>query len=189
MNKLILFTLFIFILSSCSKSLSDKEKKTYTNQGKEIAQATQKTLGTNLMQKMKKGGVQAAIPFCNSMANPLTEEMSKKYDVEIKRTSDKIRNESNGSTLQESEVIKQYKNLLSNKKDLTPMVKLDKSGKPHFYAPILMQKKCLACHGTIGKSITKQADSIIKTFYPNDIATGYNEGDLRGVWSITFNTK
>jgi len=31
-----------------------------------------------------------------------------------------------------------------------------------------------------------QTDSIIKKLYPFDIATGYSEGDLRGIWSITF---
>jgi hypothetical protein len=63
---------------------------------------------------------------------------------------------------------------------------LDKSGSPHFYAPILLQQKCLACHGEIGKNVTVKTDSIIKSFYPHDAATGFKEGDLRGIWSIAF---
>ena len=66
------------------------------------------------------------------------------------------------------------------------IVELDQLGKPHYYAPILFEKKCLMCHGTVDRELTKKADSIIKSFYPNDLATGFSEGDLRGIWSISF---
>ena len=69
---------------------------------------------------------------------------------------------------------------------ITHHVEIDKSGNPHFYAPILLQQKCLTCHGIIGEDITFKTDSIIKSIYQNDVATGFKEGDLRGIWSITF---
>ena len=85
--------LFLILLSvffiSCSSSLSEKEIETYMLQGKEIAEATQRTLGANLIQKMRKGGPKDAVPYCNTMAYPLTEKMALKYDASIKRTSDK----------------------------------------------------------------------------------------------------
>jgi len=34
--------------------------------------------------------------------------------------------------------------------------------------------------------VSKPTDSLIKTLYPNDLATGYKVGDLRGIWSIQF---
>ena len=63
---------------------------------------------------------------------------------------------------------------------------MDKYGGPHFYAPIFLQQKCLACHGEIGKNVNAETDSIIKSIYPYDAATGFKEGDLRGIWSIAF---
>lgn len=183
--------IFIFVLiitaTSCSKSLSDKEKKEYTITGKEIAEATATILVTNLSQKMKSGGVQEAVPFCNTMALPLTEEIEKKYDVTIKRTSLFIRNEENKPNEAEIIILNQYKKSLANNETLEPIIHMDNSDNPHFYAPIVLQKKCLACHGAFGKEVTKQTDSIIKSYYPNDKATGFKEGDLRGIWSITFN--
>jgi hypothetical protein len=59
-------------------------------------------------------------------------------------------------------------------------------GDRHFYAPIIVQKKCLTCHGEVGVDVTKKSDSIIESYYPKDLATGFKEGDLRGIWSITF---
>ena len=62
----------------------------------------------------------------------------------------------------------------------------ENDGKVHYYAPIRLQKKCVACHGISKKQISKKTDSILKSLYPNDKATGFKENDLRGIWSITF---
>lgn len=174
------------LFSACSGTLSDEQKLKYTNEGKEMAMATANKLGTNLVQKMKEGGVKEAVPFCNTMAYPLTEEMSEKYHAEIRRTSDKIRNEKNKPGNDEDKVINNYKKALAENVKLEPVVEIDAQGNPHFYAPIILQKKCLACHGSIGKEVSVKTDSLIKSYYPNDKAIGYKEGDLRGIWSITF---
>jgi hypothetical protein len=187
MKKTLFLSLIILITVSCSNSLSDKERKEYTLKGKEIAEATAKNLVTNLSQKMKSGGVTEAVPFCNTMAYPLTEEIEKKYDVSVKRTSLSIRNNKNSPTEGELIILNQYKNSFINNDTLKPIVNLDNTGKPHFYAPILLQKKCMTCHGTVGQEVTIQTDSIIRSYYPDDNATGFKEGDLRGIWSITFN--
>lgn len=188
MKQVLALLSFIFILfSSCHKEFSDKEKNEYHKAGKEIAKATVKKLGSNLMKHMKEGGPQQAIPFCNSAANPLTNEVAKKYNVSIKRTSLKIRNEKNNPTKAEETILKQYLTLISDKKELKPIVSKDKEGKVHFYAPIKLEAKCLACHGTVGKEVSVKTDSILKALYPQDKATGFKTGDLRGIISIAFN--
>lgn len=186
--KLIISLFAITLLLSCShNSLSDKEIKEYTIKGKEIGKATIKKLGSNLMQQMKSGGVQQAVPFCNVAANPIITEMSKKYNVDIKRTSHKLRNENNKPNKDEKKIIEDYLVSISKKEELKPIISKDNDGKVHFYAPIKMQKKCLACHGTLTKEVTFKSDSIIKSLYPNDKALGFKEGDLRGVLNVTFN--
>jgi hypothetical protein len=186
MNKITLLLVVLIVLSSCSKSLSKKEVEQYTIQGKEIAQATAKKLGGTMTEKMKDGGVKDAVPFCNTKAIPLTEEMSNKFNVSIKRTSHLLRNTDNKPNDEEVLVINNYRDLMTKGKGLKPVVELDNDGNPHFYAPIIIQKKCLTCHGEIGKDVTKKSDSIIESYYPKDLATGFKEGDLRGIWSITF---
>jgi len=181
-----LLSIITVLFLSCQKDLTDKEKGEYISKGKEIAQTTVKKLGSNLMEHMKEGGPQQAIPFCNAAANTLTEEMAKKYSVSIKRTSLKIRNEKNKPNEAEETILKQYLASISNNEELKPIVSKDKAGKVHFYIPIKLEAKCLACHGTIGKEVTVKTDSILKTLYPNDKAIGFNVGDLRGIWSLTF---
>lgn len=187
MYKIVLALVTLIVLSSCSKSLSKKEVEKYTIQGKEIAQTTAKKLGGTMVEKMKDGGVKDAVPFCNTKAIPLTEEMSGKFNVTIKRTSHLLRNQDNKPNDEEVVVIDNYRDLMKKGKGLKPVVELDNNGNPHFYAPIIIQKKCLTCHGEIGINVTKKSDSIIESYYPKDLATGFKEGDLRGIWSITFN--
>lgn len=185
-NIFSLIGIAIMLLSSCQKDLSEKDIKEYTKIGKEIALSTAEHLGGQLTKSMKEGGTASAIPFCNTMAMPLTEEMSDKYFTIIKRTSHKVRNEHNSPTKEETRILNTYKELIDANKQLKPIVEIDKSGSPHFYAPILLQQKCLSCHGEIGKNVTVKTDSIIKSIYPYDAATGFKEGDLRGIWSIAF---
>lgn len=186
MKNHILLLGLILLLSGCSTALSEEQITKYTTEGKEMAKATANKLGSHLILKMKEGGVKDAIPFCNTMAYPLTEEMSKKYNAEIRRTSDKIRNENNKANNEENQIIDEYKKTLAANKQLKPVVEIDASGSPHFYAPIIMQKKCLTCHGTIGNEVSVRTDSLIKTYYSTDKAIGFKEGDLRGIWSIKF---
>jgi hypothetical protein len=186
MKRLTILILTLTLFTACSESLSKKDIEQYTIKGKDIAMATQKKLGGTLVEKMKDGGVKDAVPFCNSKAIPLTKEMSEKFNVTIKRTSHRLRNLDNKPTDREVLIIEDYSNQLKKRKSLEPVVELDKDGKPHFYAPIIIQKKCLACHGEIGVDVTKKSDSIIESYYPKDLATGFKEKELRGIWSITF---
>jgi hypothetical protein len=171
---------------ACDNSLTKEEKQQYTVKGKEIAQATFKDLSTNLKGQMKAGGPSKAIPFCNEQAMPITQKLSQQFDVSIKRTSNKIRNSKNNPTARETEIISEYSKMLANNKKLAPIVEIDENNEKHFYAPIVLKSKCLACHGKLNENVSVKTDSIIKSYYPNDKATGYAEGDLRGIWSVTF---
>lgn len=185
-KKVLIFAL-VALFVSCAEGFSEKEKQAYTLKGKEITQVTFKELSTNLMTQMKAGGPAQAIPFCNQKASPITEEVSEKYNVVIKRTSNKLRSCENEPTGRELEIMDVYQQLISENKELQPIVEIDKDQKKHFYAPIKVKANCLVCHGKVNETMTVKTDSIIKSIYQFDIATGYSEGDLRGIWSIAFN--
>lgn len=177
----------ILSVVSCNNSLSTKEKEVYTAKGNEIVKATFAELSGNLMEQMKAGGPAQAIPFCNEQALPITNQLAEKFDVTIKRTSNKVRNSGNEPSERELQILEQYSNSLQNKTNLEPIVEVDAQNVKHYYAPIIAQANCLACHGTINETVAVKTDSIIKSLYPNDLATGYKEGDLRGIWSVSFN--
>ena len=174
--KNLLILLVFLAMAACDNSLSEKEKQEYANKGNEIAQASFKALSEKLTEQMKMGGPAKAIPFCPVEAIPLT----------IKRTSDKLRNQQNKPSERELEIINNYHKLISEKKEIAPIVEVDSNNKKHYYAPITVKANCLACHGKVDEFVSIKTDSIIKSLYPNDKAIAYNEGDLRGIWSIEF---
>ena len=186
LKKVLIFSVLLSLVA-CDTKLSSEEKQEYTKKGKEIAQASFKELSSNLMQQMKLGGPEQAVPFCNLQAMPITIKMSKKFNVNIKRTSDKVRNSLNKPTKRELQIIEEYKTLLQSNTKLTAIVELNKNDtNKQFYAPIIVNEKCLACHGKLEEQLSIKTDSLVKSLYPNDKAIGYNNVDLRGIWSIEF---
>ncbi|CAM4056275.1 DUF3365 domain-containing protein [Flavobacterium antarcticum] len=160
-------------------------EKTYADIGLEYALETKKVLGKNLMGTIQKKGTIAALEFCNIQAMPLTDSMSVHYNATIKRVSDKNRNPNNKANFEELYYINYFKNLIAEKQQIQP-VALEKLDKIQFYYPIETNTMCLQCHGTqIKPDVSKQ----ILKLYPKDLAVGYAENDVRGIWSITFQKK
>ncbi|WP_456378568.1 Tll0287-like domain-containing protein [Lutibacter sp.] len=185
LKKALIISVLLSVVA-CNNTLSTKEKQEYSKMGMEITKASFKELSSNLIQQMKIGGPSQAVPFCNVQAMPITYKMAEKFNVTIKRTSDKVRNSKNKASKRELEIIKEYSTLIKNNEALTPIVELDENNMKHYYAPIKLNAKCLACHGELGNKLSVKTDSLIKSLYPNDKAIGYKDGNLRGVWSITF---
>ncbi|CAN0317700.1 unnamed protein product, partial [Chrysoparadoxa australica] len=48
---------------------------------------------------------------------------------------------------------------------------------------------CLNCHGEPKEQIKEDVLAAIKSKYPNDVATGYSLGQLRGMWSVKIPKK
>ncbi len=201
MKKLnpIVLVLIIVLFSSCkndkkelSPSIKEKENKeaiskikpSYQQIGLNIAFSTKSQLGKNLMGTMKEKGAVAALEFCNIKAISLTDSMATVHKARIKRVSDKTRNPNNKANIEELKNIEVFKRLLSNKEDIAPILET-KNDSIHFYYPIITNEMCLKCHGT-PKEIDTKTFTALKRLYPTDLAVGYSENQVRGIWSIQF---
>lgn len=158
------------------------QENTLARTGMEIAQATQQQLGKNLIKAIEEGGPIHALDFCNVEAMPLTAEMEEKYNVEIKRVSDKNRNPDNAANKEEKYYITHFKQNIKEGTEPAPVV-IPKEGKSKFYYPIVTNKMCLQCHGK-PEEMKPEVLQKIKELYPQDKALGYSENEVRGIWSI-----
>jgi cytochrome c553 len=161
--------------------------RTYEEIALEYALSTKKLLGQNLMGTIQKKGTLEALAFCNIQAMPLTDSMSVKYNATIKRVSDKNRNPNNRANAEELVYIAQFKKEIAENIESKPVV-VDKGEKVQFYYPILTNTMCLQCHGK-PENIKSDVQAKIKALYPKDLAVGYGENEVRGIWSITFDKK
>lgn len=150
--------------------------------GKEITAETFLALSTELRSAMKRGGVEEAAQYCNLAAIPITDSLASVYGVTIRRATDRPRNQSNTATSQELAIIEKYKAQLTSGDQLLPQV-VKANGAKTFFSPIIASDLCLQCHGS---KTSMESYRAIADLYPNDLATGYKAGDLRGVWSVTF---
>lgn len=195
MKKFIIFSLFsmlVVTLSNCAKK--DFEVTQPTAKEAEKIQAIGDSLSKTLLGSLKKElttaisekGLVEAIRFCNLQALPVTAEIAKTFgeQVDIKRTSFKYRNPKNAPDKLETLALQHFERLIREGQPLPQryMQKVQEAGKTYYayYKPLKVGGLCLACHGNTGQMDT-QMKTTLEELYPEDKATGYKEGDFRGV--------
>lgn len=189
MKKIFLIPALAFFAIQCTKSETESQVSNVepvvenaeisTDSLTSFAGQTKKLLMKNVSQQIEKGGVESALEYCNIEAMPLTKEMSEKFSVEISRVSDKNRNPKNIANAEELKLIEDYKKQLLAGEILNPV-----RTESHYYEPLVTNGMCLQCHGEPGKNVQPKVAAKIAELYPNDLAMGYKENEVRGLISI-----
>ena len=188
-----------FTLAGCSKpvatappppALTAEVQQAAIQRGKAIAADTFALLSSNLQTAMQSGGVSNALPFCSLAASPLTAGMAEKHGVTLKRITHKARNPASKASETELTVLKSFAATLAAGATTNPPAPFATNlvaGQATFFAPILTANElCLKCHGKPGQDISAENLAVIQKHYPQDEATGFQLGQLRGAWRIDF---
>ncbi len=154
--------------------------------GDSITIEAQNQLISALTQAISENGTASAIEFCNVQALPILGEVSEKYEVEIRRVSNRYRNPKDQPFEEEEMLLDAYEYNAENGLESDPNIQKINSGETYLYtkAIVIPSAFCLSCHGEIGKDIDSETESKINEFYPEDKAKGHKVGDLRGMWSL-----
>jgi cytochrome c553 len=153
--------------------------------GRNVALSTKSQLGKNLLGAIQARGTEGALEFCNTRALPLTDSMSQIHHVQIQRVSDRPRNPENRANENELKHIQSFKDMVANQQTTSPILE-ELDGEVHFYMPIMTNNMCMQCHGQQVDQVKPGTLAKIATLYPTDEATGYDENQVRGIWSITW---
>jgi len=181
--------LLLFVLFSCNQSnqpgdadSSGFDTTAFMRLGDSITVAVQQVLLSNVMLATKAGGPGHAVAFCNERAIALTDSLALKYNCRIQRISDKYRNPANKPGEKEAALLLK----LGSLNTAVPLI-FNEDSVLAYYKPIrVAMPACLSCHGAAGRDILPATLDVIRQKYPGDLATGYKEGDFRGLWKITF---
>jgi hypothetical protein len=130
-----------------------------------------KALFARLQDVMSRSGPVAAIEVCSSDAPRIAAQIAKQFDVQIGRTSFRLRNSKNTAPDWVRPVIK-------GQPTQPQFVDLPEHHTGAVF-PIVLKAQCLVCHGP-REQISEDVQAQLKRLYPDDQATGFNEGDLRG---------
>lgn len=131
-----------------------------------------------LMEGMKEGPA-AAIEVCSEDAPGIAASLSVD-GVVMGRSSHRLRNPGNAAPEWLAPIIAAY---ASSEGELAPVVVELEDGRHGYAEPIRVQPLCLTCHGT---TVHADVADRIEALYPDDAATGFSEGDFRGVFWVSF---
>jgi len=133
------------------------------------------TLLGELTKSMQANGPAESISVCKTRAPEIATAVGEELGIKIGRTSLQLRNPGNTSP-------EWAASFVSSKTETPVSVGLE-DGKLGVLLPMKLKSNCLLCHGaeeTLNKGVV---DALAKN-YPEDQATGFAEGDLRGYFWV-----
>ncbi|MEZ4301620.1 MAG: DUF3365 domain-containing protein [Polyangiaceae bacterium] len=168
---------------SPSASAVSKEDRALTT-AKSAAQKLGSQLRTRLIDSMNNGGPANAIQVCTTEAQGIAAQVAKDTGARVGRSSLKLRNPKDAPPgWVQTWLVAQG----DKKADATTGIEgiFDSpAGKvARFLKPIAIEPNCLSCHGSPDQ-ISAEVKTALAEKYPEDKATDYKPGDLRGaLWS------
>ncbi|HYH19705.1 MAG TPA: DUF3365 domain-containing protein [Azospirillum sp.] len=153
-----------------------------------VAKAFGSQLVGELQDAMKRGGPVEAIKTCNVAAPAVALAQGQARGWKVGRTSLKVRNPASEPDGWERHVLEQFAERAAKGEDPAAMEAYDvveeNGGRTFRYMKAIAipaGAPCVTCHG---KEIDPAVAKALTELYPNDRATGYAPGDLRGAFTI-----
>ncbi|MBK8975889.1 MAG: DUF3365 domain-containing protein [Planctomycetes bacterium] len=154
---------------------------------RETARALVRELATSLQgrlqQALAEGGPARAIEVCATEAMPLTTAVTRD-GYSVRRIGTRVRNRAhNTPTAAERAILDEFATLPPEAR-ATAFREVERDGRYAFYAPIVIPAAlCLQCHGPTDE-LPPAVRAALAERYPDDEATGYALGDLRGAFVV-----
>lgn len=150
---------------------------------KTIKPFAEELLGT-VKLAVASGGHEKAIDTCQNLAPAITNKHGQGA-WQLKRTSTQVRNPNNAADAWEAKVLADFAKRAAAGEPLQTMEYGEQVGEQYRYAKAIgIKKPCLACHG---ENIKPEVQAMLNKTYPEDAATGYKMGELRGMFSLSKN--
>ena len=188
MRNLAIFVLLLLALGGEDARAGEPQAlEAFVQESRAKVKAYAQTLQGALKAALADGGPSAAIPVCNVEAPAIGQELSEPAGWSVGRTSYKLRNADNAPDRWEVGGLEAFLKQAVAGEDLKTMehaevVEQDGQTTYRYMKAIPVGQVCLACHGSeIDPAVKAQIDS----FYPNDRATGYALGELRGAFTVS----
>lgn len=192
--KLLLASLLIALVSlGCSKESSkvarddtkvESDKVLGQKAAERIIARFSKELKSELLAAMKEGGAVNAVKVCRTKATEIAAAHSQGSLVTIRRISDRNRNPDNLATENEMAILATFADTIGACPPFVGQRTVTGSGETYYYyKPIKVGQLCLKCHGRT-EALDPAALAALKKSYPDDKATGYEVGDLRGMFVV-----
>jgi hypothetical protein len=157
----------------------------YTDEQQAMALAQQfaAQLKPKLQGAISTGGPVYAIDVCATEAPNIAAELSAQSGWKITRVSSRNRNPNAVPDAWEAVAITTFERQLEEGADPTTLKLSETTVVGYRFAkPLIVEPLCLTCHG---KNIAPEVSRALASHYPQDHATGYDTGQIRGIISLS----
>lgn len=133
-----------------------------------------------LQSAMREGGPVAAIEVCHQQAPAIATAVGAERGLLVRRTGVRLRNPGNAADPVDQRLMEDFARQLAGGADPAGLEDLSPTadGRLRYTRAIPVEAVCLACHG---ETIAPAISAAIKSHYPDDRATGFQTGQLRGL--------
>ena len=160
--------------------------------GEAAAGALAARLIAELSTALAQGGPEAAVEVCHTKALPLTQrtDPAQPRATGAKRTSLRLRNPANAPDAPERAALAETARRIAVGEPvpavLIQRIQLSDTGPAEWrvYKPVKIQPACLVCHGDPAAQPAGLREKL-RARYPQDAATGYRDGEWRGLLRVT----
>jgi len=164
-------------------NLQAAEVERALGRARKSADALGDRLQAALGAQLQAGAPAAAIDVCSGLAPTAADALSRD-GIQIKRTSQRYRNPGNAPDSWELAGLVRLEESLASGQGPKEIYEIDEGQRElRYLRPIVAGPPCLQCHGTV-ETLDPAVRERLALRYPEDKATGFSAGDLRGAFSV-----
>lgn len=166
-----------------------EQQQAMKREAQQVAKELVSTLGAALKQALSESGPEAAISVCRDTAPLIANSLSRRTGWKVGRVSLKVRNPLIGQPdAWEQKILQRFDYEAAGGASAAKLVAAEIVTEPQaeyfrFMKALPVKPLCLTCHGT-ERTIPESVQIRLAKEYPNDKATGYAAGQIRGAVSI-----
>lgn len=175
------------LLIAFSPLLQAGEADELANQARGLVKQFGGSLKGTLQASMKSDGPVAAIGTCNLEAPGIAESVGNEHGWQVGRTSLRTRNPDNQPDSWELDVLNTFEKRKAEGADAQTLehysiVETENGRVFRYMKAIPTAGVCLVCHGS---DLAAPVAEKLQDLYPDDMATGFHEGDIRGAFTLS----
>lgn len=154
-------------------------------ESRELTRQFQQRLKAELEAAIAQGGPVGAIAVCREKAPAIAAELSAGSGARVSRTALRVRNPANAPQPWQRDVLLRFQDRMAAGEAADGLESLETPAGEgaRYMKAIPTGPLCLTCHGS---NLAADVQAALRGMYPEDAATGFAAGDLRGAFSIVW---
>jgi hypothetical protein len=181
-----ILSLMIGRVSHSQQTLQDSQFEQALHEARQVSTELAEKVRGLLLREIERGGFVNAVRVCSELAEEITQQFNKGTGHYARRVSLRYRNPKNIPDDYERRKLEEFDFLNREKRlgnEYFEVVKEKDQEYLRYMRPLVAIPLCLACHGP-KENIPSDIKAILAEKFPDDRATGFWAGDVRGAISV-----